>query len=351
MKSMLLPFSWVYGAGVALRNLAFEHAWLLTKELPCPVISVGNLTVGGTGKTPMVITLAEKLQGMGIKSGILSRGYRRRSKGTVVVSDGRREPLNATVAGDEPALMARRLPKVSVVVDKVRVRGGLYLVQQFKPDVILMDDGFQHRRLHRDLDIVMIDAQRPILKDKMLPAGRLREPLSSLKRADLLVFTHADDHHPTADLVDRIRTITNAPALKSTHRPLEWVTLQGDILPLNSGTDMQNPLLVSGIASPLDFEESVRSLGVDPAAHLVFPDHMSYNQRTINRIAQVYRDVKADSVITTEKDLVKLPPMLQALKVWALRISLEISEGGEELDRWIEENIRSKLEKKEKESA
>jgi tetraacyldisaccharide-1-P 4'-kinase len=167
-----------------------------------------------------------------------------------------------------------------------------------------------------------------------------------LKRADLLVFTHADDHHPTADLADRTRSITNAPTLKSIHKPAEWVSLQRKILPLNSGTDMQNPLLVSGIASPMDFEQSVRSLGVDPAAHLVFPDHMIYDSRTLNRIAQVYRDVKADSVITTEKDLVKLPHMLEALKVLALRISLEITEGGEELDRWIEEKIRLKLEGK-----
>ncbi len=346
MKPLLLPFSWVYGAGVVLRNWAFNQAWLLTKELPCPVISVGNLTVGGTGKTPMVITLAEKLLGMGIKPSILSRGYRRHSKGTVVVSEGRRKPLNAGLAGDEPALMARRLPKVPVVVDKVRIRGGLYLVQRFKPDVILLDDGFQHRWLHRDLDIVMIDAQRPILKEKLLPAGRLREPLFSLKRADLLVFTHADDYHPTADLVDCIGTITKAPVLKSTHTPAEWMSLQRKILPLNSGPDLRNPLLVSGIASPKDFESSVRSLGVEPAAHLVFPDHMSYNQRTLNRIAQVYRDVKADSVITTEKDLVKLPLMLQALKVWALRISLEITEGGEELEKWIAEKIRLKLEEK-----
>lgn len=351
MKPLLLPLSWVYGAGVALRNQAFNQAWLLTKELPCPVISVGNLTVGGTGKTPMVIMLAEKLLGMGIKPGILSRGYRRRSKGTVVVSDGRRKRLDAALAGDEPALMARRLPKVPVVVDKVRVRGGLYMMKQFKLDVILLDDGFQHRWLHRDLDVVMIDAQRPMHKEKLLPAGRLRESASSLKRADLLVFTRTDDHHPTTSLMKRIGSSTEAPILKSTHKPAEWMSLQHKIVPLYSGPDLQNPLLISGIASPKDFERSVRSLGVEPAAHLVFPDHMSYNRRILNRIAQVYRDVKADSVITTEKDLVKFPLMLQALKVWALRISLEITEGEEELDRWIAEKIRSKLEKKEKESA
>lgn len=339
MKSLLLPFSWMFGVGAVLRNTAFDRAWLLTKELPCPVISVGNLTVGGTGKTPMVIALAEKLLGMGIKPGILSRGYRRHSKGTVIVSNGRGKVLNATLAGDEPALMAKRLPKVPIMVDKVRFRGGLLLVQEFKPNVILLDDGFQHRWLHRDLDIVMLDSRRPVFKDKLLPAGRLREPLSSVKRAGILAFTHADDHHPDADLVNSIRTVTEAPILKSSHKPLEWISLQGNAISLHPGPKVEDPLLVSGIASPKDFESTVRSLGVNPAAHLVFPDHMNYDKRTIERIAHVYRSVKADSIITTEKDLVKLPQMLQALKVWALRISLEIIEGEESLDRWINETI------------
>ena len=189
MKSLLLPFSWLFRVGVRLRNMAFDHAWLITRELPCPVISVGNLTVGGTGKTPMVIYLAEKIQKMGFKPAILSRGYRRKGKGTTIVSDGRKPPLDYTESGDEPALMAQRLPKIPIVVDEIRFRGGTHLVRKFDPDVVILDDGFQHRWLHRDLDIVLMDAASPFSDGKMLPAGRLREPPKNLKRADLVAIT------------------------------------------------------------------------------------------------------------------------------------------------------------------
>ena len=343
MKTLLLPFSWMYSWGMMLRNLAFNRAWLLTKELPCPVISVGNLTIGGTGKTPMVIALAEKLLGMGITPGIISRGYRRNSKGTMVVSNGHKILLNSALAGDEPALMAQRLPKVPVVVDKVRNRGGLALLQKYKPDVILLDDGFQHRWLHRDLDIVLIDAQQPIWKEKILPAGRLRESISGLQRADIVIFSRVDEGNLSTEDIKRIKVVSKAPVLQSIHKPKGWVSFQGEVIPLNEEPPMKNPLLISGIATPKDFEHTIRSIGIIPAAHLVFPDHVNYNPRTLDRIAQEYRKVKADSIITTEKDLVKLPLMLQALRVWALRISLKVIEGAEELDQLINKNVVSKL--------
>lgn len=346
MKSLLLPFSWLFRAGVNLRNMAFDHAWLTTRELSCPVISVGNLTVGGTGKTPMVIYLAEKIQKMGFKPAILSRGYRRKGKGTIVVSDGRKPPLDYTVSGDEPILMAKRLPKIPIVVDEVRLRGGTHLVRKFDPDVIILDDGFQHRLLHRDIDIVLLDATSPFSGGMMLPAGRLREPPKSLYRADLVIFTRSTQETPTQKDLDLIKTKTDAPILKSIHQPMEWVSLDGKRkLPISEPI-ATNPLLVSGIVRPDHFESMVRSLGITPAAHLTYPDHHRYGTKELDQIAGLYRTLKADAILTTEKDLIKWPPLLKALKVWALRISMVITEGEEQLEGLSKNHIMKQSEAK-----
>jgi tetraacyldisaccharide 4'-kinase len=352
VSAILTPFAWLFQAIVSLRNNAYDRGWLVGRELPCPVISVGNLTVGGTGKTPMVITLAEKLCDMRIKVGILSRGYRRKSRGTVVVSDGRNHPLDPHIAGDEPALIARKLHGVPVVADEIRFRGGMQMIRQFQPEVILLDDGFQHRALHRNLDIVLLDASYPLSNIRLLPAGRLREPLSSLKRADLIIMTRATENHPNDDTLRQIASHTNAPIIRSTHNPEGWLSLKGKSRSITQGPKIINPLLVSGIARPDDFENTVRSLGITPAAHLTYPDHQIYGPKQLEQIAGVYRSVKADAIITTEKDLVKIPPLIEALNVWALRISVRITEGEDLLDRMLTELLpREHQGKKEGKSA
>ena len=354
MINPLLPFSWIYGAGVAIRNIGFDRGWWVSQELPCPVISVGNLTVGGTGKTPMVIALAEKLHQMKLQVGILSRGYRRQSKGTVIVSGGtcfimsqdstpgQKTAINYEVTGDEPALMAARLSGIPIVVDKMRIRGGKTLCQQFHPEVILLDDGFQHRWLHRDLDIVLLDAKRPFSNGNMLPAGRLREPIANLRRGDVIVFTRTSDKFPTSETLEQIGRITEAPVLKSVHRAVEWVSLDGARRPIDSKPFSPQPLLLSGIVRPDDFEATIRSIGTHPIAHLTFPDHQHYGTKELERIAELYRTLKADAILTTEKDLIKLPKMLKALQVWALRIGLEFTEGEEKLDGLIQEHVGKK---------
>jgi len=346
MLNPLLPFSWIYGAGVAIRNIGFDRGWWVSQELLCPVISVGNLTVGGTGKTPMVIALAEKLQQMKLRVGIVSRGYRRKSRGTVVVSDGHRTAVGYEEAGDEPALMASRLSGIPVVVDKIRLRGGQTLCQQYHPNVILLDDGFQHRWLHRDLDIVLLDAKLPFSNGYMLPAGRLRESITNLRRADIIVFTRTSDKFPTSETLERIGKITKAPVVKSVHRAVEWVSWDGARRPVDSKPFSPQPLLLSGIVRPDDFETTVRSIGTHPIAHLTFPDHQHYGTKELERIAEIYRTLKADMILTTEKDLIKLPKMLKALQVWALRIRLEIIEGEQILLQIIQDKLGEKLEDK-----
>jgi len=342
MTALLLPFSWVFRAGVGLRNTAFDRAWLTTQELPCPVISVGNLTVGGTGKTPMVIYLAEKLRTMGKKTAILSRGYGRKSRGTLVVSDGRKPQADSDQAGDEPVLMARRLPRTPIVVDKVRFRGGSLLVEQFHPDVIILDDGFQYRWLHRDLDIVLLDAARPFSNGRLLPAGWLREPVKSLKRADAVVFTRSSDQFPAVESMERLAPLKEIPIVKAAYQPLHWISLEGNSTRQSEEFRNCKPMLLSGIAQPNDFEKTVRSLGIGPIAHLSFPDHQAYGSRELERIAGLYRTLRADTILTTEKDWVKLPAILQPLNVWALRISLRIIEGEDKLEHLISECVAGK---------
>jgi len=351
MTRLLLPFSWMFRAAIGLRNTAFDRAWLTEQELQCPVISVGNLTVGGTGKTPMVIYLAEKLQSMGKKPAILSRGYGRKTRGTLIVSDGRKLQTDPTSAGDEPVLMAKRLPHTPIVVDKIRFRGGSLLVNQFQPDVILLDDGFQYRWLHRDLDIVLLDAARPHSNGQLLPAGWLREPVSSLKRADAIVFTRSSDQFPTIETIERLESLTATPMMKAAYQPLYWVALEGKDIRQSEAFKSCKPMLLSGIARPDDFEKTARSLGIGPIAHLSFPDHQIYGTRELERIASLYRTLRADTILTTEKDWVKLPAILQPLNVWALRISLMIMEEEDKLDRLISDCVARKIGRKNRENS
>ena len=186
-RYLLFPLALFYWGAVLWRNLFYTIGFFVTRRLPVPVISVGNLTVGGTGKTPAVIYLAQKLQENGFKPAVLSRGYGRNTTGTVVVSDGSKSLGGYEEGGDEPYLMANRLSGIPVVVDELRYRGGCFIVENFHPDVILLDDAFQHRALARDLDIVLLNSQDSPEAYKMLPYGKLREPPFHLRRADVLI--------------------------------------------------------------------------------------------------------------------------------------------------------------------
>ncbi len=186
-RLILSPLSLAYGAGVRLRLFLYGAGILKTKRLPCAVISVGNITAGGTGKTPVTMHIAELLKKRGRRVAILSRGYKRRSKGVCVVSDGKDILLDPLQAGDEPYLMALRLPGVPVIVGEDRVKAGEYLIKRFSPECIVLDDGFQHVRLSRDLNILLVDSKTGLGNDQLLPGGILREPSGGIGRADLIL--------------------------------------------------------------------------------------------------------------------------------------------------------------------
>jgi tetraacyldisaccharide 4'-kinase len=295
------PFSTIFGAGVAIRNALYERGALKIRKLKRPVVSIGNISVGGSGKTPFVIALGELLKARGIAFDVLSRGYRRDSIEIAVV-----DPLGSPQQfGDEPLLIARKL-NVPVIVGADRYCAGLLAEEKFPSRLHLLDDGFQHRRLHRDFDIVLLPHDD--LNATLLPLGRLREPISSLRRADAVVlFARNDPDFP-------------GPAPAKFEMPVFWacrVTTQ-EWTP-------ERLVAFCAIARPQQFFDAITTLGQELAGQLAFRDHHRYSPADIDRLLQLRDKTRGDCFITTEKDLVNLGPLsarLQPLRTVQLRIEL-----------------------------
>jgi tetraacyldisaccharide 4'-kinase len=294
----LNPLTGLYGAATALRNTLFDRGVLSTRRLEQPVVSVGNLSVGGSGKTPFVIALGELLKTRGIRFDVLSRGYGRKTRGTLVVeSDGK-----ASDFGDEPLLIARRLD-VPVVVGESRYDAGRLAEQKFQPQLHILDDGFQHRSLARDFDIVLMTEND--LGDRLLPLGRMREPLSSLARADAVVLSPG--------LAVDLPTLQQKPV---------W-QIERELLLLNPPS---RPVVFCGIARPAQFFAQVRAAGISPASEMIFRDHHAYGSRDIQALIEACRDWRADGFLTTEKDAINLAPNqhgLEPLAVAVLRLTID----------------------------
>ncbi|HEY2115906.1 MAG TPA: tetraacyldisaccharide 4'-kinase [Candidatus Angelobacter sp.] len=291
------PISAIFGAGVALRNALYDRGVFKVRKLARPVVSIGNISVGGSGKTPFVIALGELLQQRGIDFDVLSRGYGRSSTEIAVVDpNGTPEQF-----GDEPLLIARKL-RVPVIVGANRYQAGLLAEKQFSSKLHLLDDGFQHRRLHRDFDIVLLPAedQHGIL----LPMGRLREPLSALERADAVVLPDSAEKPLYANSIWRAR------------RQIE-LTADGKLIAF------------CGIARPQQFFDALNAAYQEIAGTMTFGDHHRYAQRDINRLLDLKKQTGASGFVTTEKDTINLGALsaqLQPLRTAALRIDLESPE-------------------------
>jgi len=292
------PLTALYGAASGLRNSLFDRGVLQSRRLEQPVISVGGLSAGGAGKTPFVIALGELLKARGIRFDILSRGYRRKTQGVLVVEvEG-----SAADFGDEPLLIARRLG-VPVIVGERRYEAGRVAEQKFQPQLHILDDGFQHRSLARDFDIALLTADD--FRDRLLPSGRLREPLSSLERADAVVLPSglAAEH----------------PAMRQ--KPI-WRVERDLVLP-----DLPSaPILFCGIARPEQFFAQVRAAGITPAAQLSFGDHHVYDRSDIQRLLAARNRLKAGGFLTTEKDRINLGVLqseLDPLAIAVLKLTLE----------------------------
>ncbi len=293
---LLWPLSLLYGTIVLLRHFFYQSGIFHSFKVRCTVISVGNMTVGGTGKTPVVLFLAHFFSDK--KVCILSRGYKRQSRGTVIVSDGHKLLAGIRQAGDEPFMLARRLGTVPVVVDSDRVRGARLAVKRFKPDIIILDDGFQHRRLSRDIDIVTIAAPRPFGNGFLLPAGPLREPLRLLNRADVLWINSFYDNY------DEFKSQRPFMTIKAGYKPVEVKNKHKGIV-----KDLRNKSAIGfcALGNPNGFKKTLESLGVTLKDFIVFRDHHVYTPGDIVDIESRKQTCMADMVLTTEKDWVKLP--------------------------------------------
>lgn len=280
------PLSTIYGSVVRARNALYDRGLLPARRLQGPVVSVGNLSAGGSGKTPFVLLLGELLKGRGIKFDVLSRGYGRKSKGVRLV-DPSGLPREF---GDEPLLIARKL-QVPVIVGESRYDAGHFAESKFGPQFHLLDDGFQHRALARDFDIVLVTPQDA--NDRLLPAGRLREPLGSLRRADAIVL---------------------ASGASAESFPLEgkvvWRVRRG-ILPQNVPP---RPIVFCGIARPQNFVLQLRAANIEPVAEAFYRDHHSYTEKDIRELLALKQRSEAGGFVTTEKDAVNLGAYLSALE-------------------------------------
>ncbi|HEY7138786.1 MAG TPA: tetraacyldisaccharide 4'-kinase [Methylomirabilota bacterium] len=347
----LAPAAWAYRGGLAVRDAAYGRGWLARGRLSCPVVSIGNLTIGGTGKTPAVEMVARWLTDDGRRVAIVSRGYGRRPGAPVeLVSDGGAPRLPADQAGDEPLLLARRLPGVGVVVGADRLAAGRWAVTHLRPDVVLLDDGFQQRRLMKDVEIVCVDARVPWGPGGLFPRGTLREPPAALARAHLLIATRAAGRN-LAGLVEEIRQYAGpAPCIAADYAVEGLEDLESGALHPASALHGRGVLAFAGIAAPERLAETLTAHGAIVRDVVAFPDHHSYAPQDLAAVAHRARAMGAGILVTTEKDAVRLgrplvpaaagrlvasPEGAQApLPTWALRVRLEPVDEVRLIDAW-----------------
>lgn len=288
------PASAIFGVGVAMRNALYDRGIFSIRRLARPVVSVGNISVGGTGKTPFVIVLGELLKQRGIAFDVLSRGYRRNSIEISVV-DPHGSPAQF---GDEPLLIARKL-QVPVIVGADRYRAGLMAEERFSSKLHLLDDGFQHRRLHRDFDIVLLPAED--YRGTLLPMGRLREPVTTLRRADAVV------------LPDQLEQLPNARQIWPVHRHIELPDAHSKVIAF------------CGIGRPAQFFDGLKTVGQKVAETVAFRDHHAYDQRDIDRLLRLQKQTGTDGFITTEKDFINLGALSTQLQpLYSVRLHMEL---------------------------
>jgi len=299
-------------------------------RLPARVISIGNITVGGTGKTPAVMKIAERLKERGLMPCILTRGYRSDSEAVAVVSRGDGPLMDIREAGDEPYLMAEKLRDVPIVKGKDRYSAGLLALKEIFSDqtgdvVFILDDGFQHHALHRDIDIVLVDSTNPFGNNKLIPEGTLREPLSALRRADIIMLTKTNLVSTTEidSLKQKIRKYNNqSPLYLSVHSPQELINCQGEKKEIRH-LFYRRVFVFSGIANPMSFESLIRKCGAQIIDSRHFSDHRYYSKEDVEEIKT---EALGLDIITTEKDLIKLCRYSVPERMYALRIEFSIED-------------------------
>ena len=344
---VLKAFSYLFGGIVAIRYFLYRTGVLRRYPLGIQVISIGNVTAGGTGKTPVTEIFARTLAAEGRKVAILSRGYRRKEapwwqriftqvvEPPLVVSDGRRVLLDSATGGDEPYMLASNLPGVAVIVDRNRVKAGRYAVKRLGCNTLILDDGFQYQRLKHSIEVVLVDSTNPFGNGNMLPRGILREPVRNIRRADIIFLTKCrGDVSAVKDEIRRYNTTAEIVECNHTPKVLKDVWSREEY-PLDwlSGKTV---CTLSGIASPKGFENSLRHLGAKVVWCERYADHHRYDSSEVLYALNRTADMGADALVTTEKDAVRFPRLETApVRCLYLRIAIEILAGGESFTQII----------------
>jgi len=340
LRWLLGGVSKLYGLVMRARTGLYRLGLFRRHRLGCLVISVGNITLGGTGKTPVVEMLAGALRDAGRKVAVLTRGYkgrtllwhrlfgRRLGYKPKIVSDGRRVLLSPDAAGDEPYMLAQNLPGVVVLADPNRVKAGLYAIRNFGVDALVLDDGFQYMRLVRKYDFVLIDCTNPFGNGRLLPRGTLREPLSSLRRAAFFMLTKSDGID-VAPIRSTLRELNpGAEMIETTHEPLHLEhVLSGEHRPLDALRGAR-VIAMSAIANPESFERALERLGAEVVGSRRFLDHHRFTALEVARVIDEARARDATLIVTTEKDAVRLPKIgVDSIPIVFLRVNVKIVHG------------------------
>jgi tetraacyldisaccharide 4'-kinase len=352
---LLFVASRFYRMAVQFRHWLYDKRVIRNQALGCLVVSIGNLSCGGTGKTPVVEVFARSLSQKGRKVAILSRGYRRKKRtfweklvhafnsGEMelppqVVSDGSDLLMDSEHAGDEPYMLASNLPDVAVVVDKNRVKSGIHAIDEFETDVIILDDGFQYLKLKPHINIVLVDSTDPFGNGHVLPRGILREPIKNIRRADYIFLTKSDGTHKNTHLKRFLRRHTRrAEIIECCHKPQHLVKLfsnrEEQKLSFLNGKKVA---ALSAIARPESFENFLEQLGAELVAKDHFADHHRYTQQEIIDFVNTAKASGAEMVVTTEKDAVRIPHIDRCdVPIYYLRIQIDILSGKESFDQCI----------------
>lgn len=327
MLFLMLPITILYRLLIFIRNLLYDKGVFPAKKAGCPVVSVGNISVGGTGKTPFVIWLAEQFSSRNRNVGILTRGYGRDNKNpqTYIPSDKINDWRDS---GDEPFLIHNRLGNVTLAVNANRLRGASAAIDKGNCDLLILDDGFQHRKIHRDIDIVLFDDSDNLREKLLIPSGRLREPLSSLRRADVLVYSGEEKDSARLDKFLKNGCIVcggkkTADSLVNIHtgNEIEFSSLNNT-----------NISAFCGIGNPEGFRSTLKSAEPKNLTFTAFSDHHLYSESDLNKIRKQYLSSKSKFLVTTEKDSFKLPQNFYVeLNVYFLRIKYDVTWGKERL--------------------
>ncbi len=353
-KAGLFVLSRIYRSIVQFRIYIYKHRIFRDRTLGCLVVSIGNLTVGGTGKTPVVEVFSRTLEKNGRRVAILSRGYRNKGKPFVekivdilfkksedipprVVSDGQRLLLNSEMAGDEPYMLASNLKDVIVLVDKDRVKSGRYAINTFNADTLVLDDGFQYLPLKPRLNILLVDATNPFHNHHLLPRGLLREPIKNIRRADYIFLTKSNGGTAYRHLKKFIKKHNQqAEIIECTHRPLYLQNIYSkEIIDLKY-MNGKRVASISGIAAPESFEKFLRTLGSELVNTARYADHHRYTQQEI--IDFINQSIRKDAelILTTEKDAVRFPMLdRRDLPILLMRVEIDILSGQENFDQCI----------------